>query len=128
MDTTAAEPVQLPAEAAGEWACMGWGDPLFLHLMTADDGSIGGSACAPDVAPPVDPPDWTNCAELIEHPDVLHTQAYWAFVLPYPGAGEPMSLELAVDYEPDELTGFVIDADAPTGGYKELTCMRWLPD
>lgn len=118
----------LPAEAAGEWLCTGWEDPLYIRLVPGAVEPWQGTACGPDLSP--NPPhESTNCDAIVfEHPNLTGTQAYWIFELDYtPFGGMVVAFDFGVDYVPetDTLEGFIaIDS---MGGFQPETCMRYAP-
>jgi hypothetical protein len=119
--TTAEMPAELPGEAAGEWLCTGFEDPLYLTLsMPSLAGDWSGNVCGPEGGDT--PSEWTACDKLHEHVNIAGTQAYWTFEIPY--AVGDLSLDLALDYVPavDELQGFVFPNAG--GGPVEETCAR----
>jgi len=119
--TTADMPAELPGEAAGEWLCTGFEDPLYLTLsMPTLGGNWSGNVCGPEGGDT--PSEWTACDKLHEHVNVAGTQAYWTFTIPYSVAD--LSLDLALDYVPavDELQGFVFPNAG--GGPVDETCTR----
>jgi hypothetical protein len=127
-DETALPLDELPTEAAGDWLCTGWEDPIFIRLQPGRTMPWEGTACGPDLT--TNPPhEWTTCDELgFGHPNLTLTQAYWTFELDYePFGGDVVSLDLGVDYVPDTdtLEGFLIPNPPPDGFIPE-TCMRYV--
>ncbi|HET6582607.1 MAG TPA: hypothetical protein VFG69_04155 [Nannocystaceae bacterium] len=125
--TTEAPDDELPPDAAGNWMCTGWEDPIYLRLVPGDDMPWAGTACGPD-ASLGHPREWTgNCGELgFGHPNGTGTQAYWIFTLEYDELGGPaLFFDLGVDYvaESDTLEGFLLLDDPPSGFIPE-TCER----
>lgn len=118
--TTSALDDELPPEAAGQWLCTGWDDPIFLRIEMDDTGSWSGTACAPDPMPS-DPPSWTNCGELLEF-GVFGTPADWVVELPYDDAGGPIGLHLALGYQPapDER----LEGGSGDDGLDPTVCLR----
>jgi len=117
-------PDELPPDAAGDWLCTGFEDPLYLRLSIDDAMQWVGSACGPNAAV-LEPSAWTNCADLQPHANVFGTQAYWTFVLPYEDFGGPEILfEIALDYlgETDTLEGVLYAKTTP--GLITETCTR----
>jgi hypothetical protein len=127
-EETAASLEELPPEAAGDWLCTGWEDPIFIRLQPGRAMPWDGTACGPDLSG--NPPhEWTTCDDLgFGHPNVTNTQAYWIFELDYePFGGSVVAIDLGVDYVPasDTLEGLLI-ADPPVDGFIPETCMRYV--
>lgn len=123
------EPLEdLPPEATGGWLCSGWGDALYVTLVTDAEMIWSGSLCAPEISSGGDPTMWTNCSELHVHGEVLPSQSYWAGELPYPESEMPVPFEVQLDYAPadDSLGGFFFPGSPPV--VSQLSCARWLPD
>jgi hypothetical protein len=117
---------ELPPDAAGEWLCTGWEDPIYVRLQIGVTMPWDGTACGPnlDVS---EPSEWTNCDALgFGHINTTGTQAYWIFTLPYDDFGGPeRSIDLGVDYvaSTDTLEGWLL-LNSPPSGFIEETCTR----
>lgn len=118
----------LPPEATGGWLCSGWGDALYVTLVTDAEMIWSGSLCAPEISSGDDPTMWSNCSELQEHFEVFPSQSYWAGELPYPESEMPVPFEVLLEYVPadDSLGGAFFPGEPPM--ISQLSCTRWLPD
>jgi hypothetical protein len=115
-DETGVTPTDLPPEAAGEWVCSGWEDPLYIDLQLTPPTVWEGTACAPySTRPgPIEP----SCDALgFDHANLTNTQAYWIFELDYTDAGlGVLAIDMGMSYVPetDTLEGFLfLNGGAP---------------